>query len=171
MSRSNWSYLRRPSRINLKKYSGCCFKGWSTPIAWSCQGQTDSIQDVRREIAYKSVLAGFCLKGRVCAHCLIVSRSNWSHSRCPRERAYESVHACCWIIEPSFGTGHNLSLICQLTSKDIKHHFIIMLKQHSSGAVWESRWPSWAVRPNEPSGFRGRKELLNRASALVTTCP
>ena len=26
-------------------------------------------------------------------------------------------------------------------------------------------------RPNKPSGFRGRKELLNRASALVTTCP
>ena len=26
-------------------------------------------------------------------------------------------------------------------------------------------------RPNEPSGFRGRKDLLNRASALVTTCP
>ena len=42
---------------------------------------------------------------------------------------------------------------------------------HSSGAVWESRWTSWAVRPNEPSGFRGRKELLNRASALITTCP
>ena len=35
----------------------------------------------------------------------------------------------------------------------------------------ESRWTSWAVRLNEPSGFRGRKELLNRASALVTTCP
>ena len=30
---------------------------------------------------------------------------------------------------------------------------------------------SWAVRPNEPSGFHGRKDLLNRASALVTTCP
>ena len=42
---------------------------------------------------------------------------------------------------------------------------------HSSGAVWESRWTFWAVRPNEPSGFRGRKDLLNRASALVTTCP
>ena len=42
---------------------------------------------------------------------------------------------------------------------------------HSSGAVWESRWPSWAVRPNEPSGFHGCKELLHRASALVTTCP
>ena len=24
--------------------------------------------------------------------------------------------------------------------------------------------------PNEPSGFRGRKELLHRASALVITC-
>ena len=46
-----------------------------------------------------------------------------------------------------------------------------MLPLHSSGAVWESRWPSWAVRPNEPSGFRGRKELLNRASTLVTTFP
>ena len=42
---------------------------------------------------------------------------------------------------------------------------------HSSGAVWESRWPSWAVRPNEPSGFRGRKAILNRASALVSACP
>ena len=26
-------------------------------------------------------------------------------------------------------------------------------------------------RPNEPSGFRGCKDLLNRASALVATCP
>ena len=46
-----------------------------------------------------------------------------------------------------------------------------MQKAHSSGAVWESRWPSWAVRPNESSGFRGHKELLNHASALVSTCP
>ena len=30
--------------------------------------------------------------------------------------------------------------------------------------------PFWAVRSNEPSGFRGRKDSLNRASALVTTC-
>ena len=35
----------------------------------------------------------------------------------------------------------------------------------------ESKWTSWAVRPNEHSGFRGRKDLLNRASALATTCP
>ena len=41
----------------------------------------------------------------------------------------------------------------------------------SSGAVWESRWPSCAVRPNEPYGFRGLKDLLNHASALVSACP
>ena len=29
----------------------------------------------------------------------------------------------------------------------------------------------WAVRPNEPSGFRGRKAILNHASALVTSQP
>ena len=31
------------------------------------------------------------------------------------------------IIEPCFGIGHNLSLICRLTSEDIKHHFIIII--------------------------------------------
>ena len=31
------------------------------------------------------------------------------------------------VIEPCFGIGHSLSLICQLTSEDIKHHFIIIL--------------------------------------------
>ena len=54
-------------------------------------------------------------------------------------------------IEPCFGIGHNLSLICQMTSEDIKHQLIVVV-------YW-------------PSGFRGRKDLLNRASALVTTCP
>ena len=29
--------------------------------------------------------------------------------------------------EPCFGIGHNLSLICQLTSEDIKHQFIIII--------------------------------------------
>ena len=45
-----------------------------------------------------------------------------------------------------------------------------MLK-HSSEAMWESRWPSWAVRPNEPSGFHGHKAILNHALALVSACP
>ena len=43
-------------------------------------------------------------------------------------------------------------------------------ESHSSEAMRESRWPSLAVRPNEPSGFRGRKAILNHASALVTAC-
>ena len=30
---------------------------------------------------------------------------------------------------------------------------------------------SWAVRPNEPSGFRGCKAILNHASASVSACP
>ena len=34
-----------------------------------------------------------------------------------------------------------------------------MAEKHSSGAVWELRRPSWAVRPNEPSGFHGRKAI------------
>ena len=29
-------------------------------------------------------------------------------------------------MEPCFGIGHSLSLICQLTSEDIKHHFIVI---------------------------------------------
>ena len=35
-------------------------------------------------------------------------------------------------IEPCFGTAHNLSLICQMTSEDIKHQLITFLdvKQH-----------------------------------------
>ena len=33
----------------------------------------------------------------------------------------------------------------------------------SSGAVWKSRWPSWAVHPKEPYGFCGRKATLNHA--------
>ena len=52
----------------------------------------------------------------------------------------------------------------------IKSLVCVSMLYHSS-AVWESRWPSWAVRPNKPSGFHGRKDLLNHASASVTACP
>ena len=45
----------------------------------------------------------------------------------------------------------------------IKVNKPVLLETHSSGAVWESRWPSWAaVRPNEPSGFHGRKAILGK---------
>ena len=33
----------------------------------------------------------------------------------------------CGFIEPCFGIGHNLSLICQMTSEDIKHQLIIII--------------------------------------------
>ena len=67
--------------------------------------------------------------------------------------------------------GLSLSLICQPTSEDIKQHRkkTKTLKQ-SSGAVLKSRWPSWALRPNELYGFRGRKAILNHAHALVSAC-
>ena len=31
--------------------------------------------------------------------------------------------------------------------------------------------PGLAVRPNEPSGFRGRKAILKHAWVLVSACP
>jgi len=69
----------------------------------------------------------------------------------------------------SCGTSHASAVSTPL--RCYKKLFTHAESHHSSGAVWESRWTSWAVRPNEPSGFCGRKDLLNRASALVTTCP
>ena len=35
-------------------------------------------------------------------------------------------------IEPCFGIGHNLSLICQMTSEDIKHQLIIIITDTQS---------------------------------------
>ena len=45
---------------------------------------------------------------------------------------------------------------------DIKG-FRSCMKKQSSGAVWKSKWPSWAFRPNDPYGFCGRKATLNHA--------
>ena len=36
-------------------------------------------------------------------------------------------------IEPCFGIGHNLSLICQMTSEDIKHQLIIINAINAGG--------------------------------------
>ena len=38
-------------------------------------------------------------------------------------------------IEPCFGIGHNLSLICQMTSEDIKHQLIIIIKTELAWAL------------------------------------
>ena len=81
--------------------------------------------------------------------------------------------ACCVESRVTSQPGRNTCTITLCTQKHLQYYtmHIETEQKHSSGAVWESRWPSWAVHPNEPSGFRGRKELLNRALALVTTCP
>ena len=69
---------------------------------------------------------------------------------------------------------------CELTSHEVGASSAVLLLhlhlQQDSRIVQELcesrlRWPSWAVRPNEPSGFCGRKAILNHASALVSACP
>ena len=44
-----------------------------------------------------------------------------------------------------------MSLICQPTSEDMKLYIIISTRGQSSGAVWKSRWTSWAPVPNKPT--------------------
>ena len=61
------------------------------------------------------------------------------------------------------------SLISRTASVDVKHHVYLLTDR--TDRAQERRWPSWDVRPNEPSGFRGRKAILNHASALVSACP
>ena len=41
----------------------------------------------------------------------------------------------------------------------------------SSGAVWKSKWPSWAFHPDEPYSFCGHKAILNCVLPLVKVCP
>ena len=76
-----------------------------------------------------------------------------------------------WYIYPTF----QLHSATQMCTGIRQNQFLLKTPppppSHSSGAVWESRWPSWAVRPYELSGFRGRKAILNHASALVSACP
>ena len=53
-------------------------------------------------------------------------------------------------IEPCFGIGHSLSLICQMTSEDIKHQLIIII------AVWggaEQEHSSTKLRMTQPPGL------------------
>ena len=42
-------------------------------------------------------------------------------------------------IDPCFGIGHNLSLICQMTSEDIKHQLIIISAIDISG-IYNAGW-------------------------------
>ena len=82
----------------------------------------------------------------------------------------DSVHA------PSSVANPDTRCLCfvGLLLKDLARFMSIIRSlyvHHSPGVLWESRWTSWAVRPNEPSRFRGRKDILNHALVLVTACP
>ena len=64
-------------------------------------------------------------------------------------------------IEPCFGIGHNLSLICQMTSEDIKHQLIIIIQrrrqthsgvEQSCGSVSADDYPR--VTPRSWSYFQ-----------------
>ena len=117
-------------------------------------------------------------------------------------------HAYTLRIEPCFGIGHNLSLICQMTSEDIKHQLNNNnnLEVAGSNPCWNGgriffsrvdflcwllfRYPfhprvttvarkksrsfcqkcRWQVTAKHAYTLR-MWILLNRASALVTTCP
>ena len=64
-----------------------------------------------------------------------------------------------------------LSTSTNLRSTKRKFKVTMLWVAQSSGAGWELRWTSWAVHPNEPSGFHGCKAILNHAHALVSACP
>ena len=66
-------------------------------------------------------------------------------------------------IEPCFGIGHNLSLICQMTSEDIKH-----LTQHNTKYHAEIAWraPPLTTKPPTTSGAAGVAGRPTRKAAL-----
>ena len=73
-------------------------------------------------------------------------------------------------LEPCFGIGHNLSLICQMTSEDIKHQTHHHYFDTSSGAVWKWMWTSWAPVPNKPTVSVDVKQHFNQLFWQNTTC-
>ena len=56
--------------------------------------------------------------------------------------------------EPCFGIGHNLSLICQMTSEDIKHQLIIITRPCISGRAYGCNYDTYTVGEPEISLVR-----------------
>ena len=67
-------------------------------------------------------------------------------------------------IEPCFGIGHNLSLICQMTSEDIKHQLIIIIKR--SRALRGGRW-SWTFKLAQKRSWVGRWSWAAKVGRLL----
>ena len=68
-------------------------------------------------------------------------------------------------IEPCFGIGHNLSLICQMTSEDIKHQLIISYKGAGIARWLEHRTRDWKVLGSNPC-WNGGRILFSRVDFL-----
>ena len=49
---------------------------------------------------------------------------------------------------------------------EVKHH-VYLLNSQSSGAVWKSRWPSWAPVPNKPMFSVDVKQHFNNMLGVV----
>ena len=69
-------------------------------------------------------------------------------------------------IEPCFGIGHSLSLVCQMTSEDIKHQLIIIIIINKKKIRVQELCASRGGRPglpipNNPYGLCGCKTKLN----------
>ena len=89
-------------------------------------------------------------------------------------------HAYTLRIEPCFGIGHNLSLICQMTSEDIKHQLIIMVElELATDHVTEWQLPDTAgdvvpLIPGEIDDWTDRLRSRHRAwpwTYMIHTIP
>ena len=56
-------------------------------------------------------------------------------------------------IEPCFGIGHSLSLICQMTSEDIKHQLIIIINNNNNNNL--------SIRGNSAADSAAAKNALD----------
>ena len=61
-------------------------------------------------------------------------------------------------IEPCFGIGHNLSLICQMTSEDIKHQLIIKIRVKGGGGVEGEERPVHKIYQTQRAAKEGARE-------------
>ena len=177
---TNWSISAKAATAGesqqngLLLYSPSLFRNLIYFVLWLSNAQGDPYR-----FCWKALLA----HRRTCVYNYIAStvQNGWAVYRAralPLPFLLPSLtHMDCAVGSPTFfSAGSGIYCVCSpirvsCTAKLYRYKLKRKEPGHSSGAVWESRWTSWAVRPNEPSGFRGRKELFNRASALVTTCP
>ena len=70
--------------------------------------------------------------------------------------------------EPCFGIGHNLSLICQMTSEDIKHQLITFVEMYLNFTYISTNFTTdaWYTRQQTQSIFKGMHGLPRHVKSL-----